>query len=88
MRGEHSIPIAEGDTFPPVLRDCSLVCPFAIVCADQLIDFIVFAGIPPTIVFAGTSLLTTAPAAMIEFSPTVTPGRTVTPAPIQTFLLM
>ena len=43
------------------------------------------AGIPPTIVSGGTSLLTTAPAATIEFSPTVTPGNIVAPAPIHAF---
>ncbi|BAG27959.1 hypothetical protein N219_09715 [Limosilactobacillus fermentum MTCC 8711] len=36
---------------------------------------ITLAGIPPTIVLAATSLVTTAPAATIAFSPIVTPGR-------------
>ena len=43
--------------------------------------FINFAGIPPKILFAGISLFTTAPAATIEFPPTVTPGNIVAPAP-------
>lgn len=43
---------------------------------------ITFAGTPPTTVLAGTSLLTTAPAATMAFSPTVTPGKMVAPAPI------
>lgn len=39
------------------------------------------AGMPPTTVFAGTSFVTTAPAAITAPAPTVTPPRTVTPAP-------
>lgn len=35
--------------------------------------FITRAGTPPTRVFAGTSFVTTAPAAITELSPTVTP---------------
>ena len=42
-----------------------------------------FAGTPLIIVFGGTSVVTTAPAATIEFSPTVTPGSIVAPTPIQ-----
>ena len=41
-----------------------------------------FAGTPPTIVFGGTSAVTTAPAATTEFSPMVTPGNIVAAAPI------
>lgn len=48
----------------------------------------ILAGIPPTITLSGTSLETTAPAAIIEFSPTVTPGKMVTPAPIQALFLL
>ena len=48
----------------------------------------IFAGTPPTIVFAGTSLETTAPAATIEFSPMVTPGSIVAAAPIHALRLM
>ena len=44
-----------------------------------------FAGTPPTTVFAGISLVTTEPAATTEFSPTVTPGSIIAPAPIQAF---
>src|SRR5699024_3219218 len=40
------------------------------------------AGLPPTIVFGATSFVTTDPAATIEFSPTVTPGRMVELEPI------
>ena len=54
----------------------------------QLIDLIIFAGIPPTIVFAATSFDTTAPAATTAFSPMVTPGSIVAPAPIHALLLM
>lgn len=43
---------------------------------------------PPTTVLSGTSLDTTAPAATIEFSPTVTPGKMVQFAPSQAFRLM
>ena len=43
------------------------------------------AGFPPTRVFGGTSLVTTEPAAMTEFSPTVTPPTMVTSAAIHTF---
>ena len=43
------------------------------------------AGIPATTEFAGTSLETVAPAATTEFSPTVTPGNIIAPAPIQAF---
>ena len=46
------------------------------------------AGMPPTTVFAGTSLETTAPAATTAFSPMVTPGSIVAPAPIHAFFLM
>ena len=42
-----------------------------------------FAGLPPTTVLASTSLVTTAPAQTTAFSPTVTPGKMVAPAPIQ-----
>jgi len=38
------------------------------------IDRMTRAGFPPTRVFAGTSLVTTEPAATTEFSPTVTPA--------------
>lgn len=47
-----------------------------------------FAGIPPTMVLSGTSFETTAPAATIEFSPIVTPGKTIAFAPIQAFFLI
>lgn len=44
-----------------------------------------FAGTPPSITFCGTSLVTTAPAAITELSPMVTPGTIVALAPIHTF---
>ena len=47
---------------------------------------ITFAGTPPTMAFAGTSLVTTAPAATMAFSPIVTPCKTVTFAPSHTLL--
>ena len=43
------------------------------------------AGTPATTVFAGTDLVTTAPAATMLLSPMVTPPNTVACAPIQTF---
>ena len=51
-------------------------------------DFITFAGIPPTITLSGTSFVTTAPAATIEFFPTVTPARIVAFAPIHAFFFI
>lgn len=45
--------------------------------------FITFAGTPPTTLPAGTSLLTTAPAAITQPSPIVTPSSTYEPAPNQ-----
>ena len=55
----------------------------------DLFDFLrTPAGTPPTTVFAGTSFLTTAPAATPECSPMVTPGSIVAPAPIQAFFLI
>jgi len=42
------------------------------------------AGFPPTRVFGGTSLVTTEPAAITEFSPIVTPPMMVAPAAIHT----
>lgn len=38
----------------------------------------ILAGTPPTITLLGTSLVTNAPAAIMEPSPMVTPGRIVT----------
>ena len=43
------------------------------------------AGTPPTIVFSGTSLVTTAPAATTALSPMVTPCRMVELDPTHTF---
>ena len=54
----------------------------------SVIELSNFAGTPPTIVFAATFLVTTAPAATMAFSPIVTPGNTVTPAPNHAFCLM
>ncbi len=44
------------------------------------------AGTPATKLFAGTSFVTTAPAPITEFSPTVTPPSIVAAVAIQTFL--
>src|SRR4051812_29610738 len=52
------------------------------------IVLIIFAGIPPTTVLSGTSLETTAPAAITAFSPIVTPCKMVTFAPSHAFFLM
>ena len=49
-----------------------------------LSDLIVFAGLPAAIVYAGTSFVTTALAAMMAPSPIVTPGRIVALSPIHT----
>jgi hypothetical protein len=54
--------------------------------AQPEIERITLAGLPPTRVFGGTSLVTTEPAAMTELSPKVTPPMMVAPAAIQTFL--
>lgn len=42
----------------------------------------VLAGTPATMTLSGTSFVTTVPAATMAFSPTVTPGRMIAPAPI------
>ena len=52
------------------------------------IFLITLAGTPAITVLAGTSLLTTAPAATTAFSPTVTPGKIVAFAPSQAFSLI
>lgn len=52
----------------------------------SVISFTTRGGTPAAIVLAGTSFVTTAPAAIIAPSPIVTPGKTVTLAPSQTFL--
>lgn len=49
------------------------------------IALINFAGTPPTIVFAATSFVTTAPAATTALSPMVTPCSIVAFEPTQTF---
>ena len=46
--------------------------------------FTTFAGTPATTTSSGTSLFTTAPAAITTLEPTVTPGSTKALAPIQT----
>lgn len=46
--------------------------------------FSTLAGLPPTITFGGTSLVTTLPAAITEFCPMVTPGQMVALIPIHT----
>jgi hypothetical protein len=43
-----------------------------------------FAGTPPTMVNGSTSLVTTAPAAMIAPFPIVTPGKIIDLGPIKT----
>ncbi len=45
-----------------------------------------FAGTPATTEFSRTSLVTIDPALTTEFSPIVTPGTTVAPAPIHAFI--
>lgn len=42
----------------------------------------VLAGTPATMTLSGTSFVTTVPAATMAFSPMVTPGRMIAPAPI------
>src|SRR5947208_2071181 len=46
------------------------------------------AGLPATMLFGGTFLVTTLPAPTIEFSPTVTFARIVAPEPIEAPLLI
>lgn len=46
------------------------------------IGLIILAGVPPTKVLAGTSFVTTEPAAITAPSPTVTPGQIVQWPPI------
>src|SRR5438445_8412633 len=41
------------------------------------------AGLPITSAYAGTSLVTSAPAAIIEYSPIVLPASRMAPAPIE-----
>ena len=50
------------------------------------IDLMYLAGTPPTIVFASTSFVTTAPAATTALSPIFTPAKMVELEPIHTFL--
>jgi len=45
----------------------------------------ILAGTPPTITLDGISLVTTAPAPIMELSPIFTSFKIVTLAPIQTF---
>ena len=61
---------------------------FAHCISSSLMVRITFAGTPLTMVFSGTSLVTTAPAATMAPSPMVTPGRMVALEPIQTRLPM
>ncbi len=51
----------------------------------QSIVLMTLAGTPPTIVFGGTSLVTTAPAATTTQSPIVMPDKIVALEPIQTW---
>ena len=46
----------------------------------------ILAGTPATTQLSGTSFVTTAPAAITELFPTVTPDNIWTPPPIQTLL--
>src|SRR5258706_9582289 len=48
----------------------------------------IFAGLPATMTFGGTSRVTTLPAPTIEFSPTITLERTVAPEPMDAPRLM
>ena len=68
-----------------LLVDCLLLLCYVFIVCHQSIIFITFAGTPPTIALAGTSLVTTAPAATMALSPMVTPCRMVTFAPSHTF---
>ena len=52
-------------------------------CGKFYSRLITLAGLPATTVLSSTSRVTIAPAATTAFSPTVTPGRIVAPAPIQ-----
>src|SRR5262249_46161185 len=58
--------------------------PTHFVASDKTVSILrsALAGFPATMVFAGTSLVTTLPAPTIAFSPTVTFARIVAPEPI------
>ena len=47
--------------------------------------FIILHGLPAAITFEGIFFVTILPAPIIEFSPIVTPFKTFTPSPSQTF---
>ena len=53
---------------------------------SELIDLEILAGLPTTVVPGGTFRVTTLPAPTMASSPMLTPGRTIAPPPIQTFL--
>ena len=58
-------------------------CAVSFYSSDSM-DLMILAGTPATITLGGTSLVTTAPAATMELSPMVTPGRMVAWEPIHT----
>ena len=61
--------------------------PRAVVAAGEYqISLRILAGTPAAITLVGMSWVTTAPAAIIELSPIVTPLVMTTPAPIHTLL--
>ncbi len=81
---------AGGVSAQPIAGPCEPYCREAIGAQtkiiNQILNYSTFlinrAGFPATIVLGATSLVTTEPAPTTAFSPTVTPGKIVAPAPI------
>lgn len=73
-------------SFSEALQYQSIATLLLLICYSFAMYFIILAGTPPTTALAGTSLFTTAPAAIIALSPMVTPDKIVACAPIHTQL--
>lgn len=84
---KHTVPkAANGVTYGGITTGCTLSAhssPRFFAAASSML-FITFAGTPPTIIRAGTSFVTTAPAATTASSPMCTPLSMVAWAPIHT----
>lgn len=74
----HQLPTCLQQHYLPSTCRCSpcpaAACPPASAAAGFSSLLITLAGLPPTTVYSSTSAVTTAPAAMVEPRPTVTPG--------------
>src|ERR1700692_4155034 len=77
--------IQKRNTIPVAISICC--AHFMASTADSILRN-TFAGFPPTMLFEGTSFVTTLPAPTIAFSPTVTFARIVAPVPMDAPLLM